>query len=122
MLQFHGLSVVPGIPVSEEKNYISQKTVHCSVSIFHSEGKILFAGHETSPFSLSAHLCSMYAPSHFVFSIRVTPSVFARSPSHFILFIGFNYSYIVLHFVILHSNILFSKLAFFLRSLPLYWF
>ena len=49
MLQFRGSSIVLGIPVSEEKkNYISQRTVHCSVSVFHSEGEIkLFVDHET---------------------------------------------------------------------------
>ena len=62
MFQFRGLLIVLDKPVSEEKNCISQRTVHCSVSVLCSEGKIkLFANHE-SPFSLSAHLCSVCAP------------------------------------------------------------
>ena len=71
MLQFHGLSIVPGIPVSEEKkNYISQRIFHCSVSIFHSEGKIkLLASHKTPffffffTFCLSVQcVCSLAVP------------------------------------------------------------
>ena len=44
------------------------------------------------------------------------------SLSHFICFIIFNSNYIVLYCVILHSNILFSKLTFLLRSLPQFYF
>ena len=120
MLQFHWSLIVLGIPVSEENNYVSQRAAHCSASVFHSEGKIkLLADHETPLFPFLLVLAVRMLPSHVTFSIRVRPSVFGHSLSHFIWFITLNSSYIVLYCVILHSNIL---LTFLLRLLPLFCF
>jgi len=59
MLLLHGLEIVLGIPVSKENYYTSQRTFHCSVSVFPFRGKDkTVCTHKRSPFSLSAYLCS----------------------------------------------------------------
>ena len=55
-----------------EKTYVPQRAGHCSVSVFHSEGKIkLFAGHESSPFPFLLVSAAYVLPSGLIFSIKV---------------------------------------------------
>ena len=113
-LQFQGLLIfwVPGtcILFLEEKNYISQRTFHCSISVFCAEGKIkLFAGHKKSPFPFPLLLVSVVCvlPSHLAFSIRVRPLVFAHSH---ILFVFFLASVPIILYYIVFSCIMISCL------------
>jgi len=63
MLQSCGSLLLLGIAASEEEeNYIPQRTVHCLVSGFHSEGKTKLFTDQDVPSSLSSHLCSVCAP------------------------------------------------------------
>jgi len=121
MLQFHGSLIVP--VYLSQKRRTTYPRVLC-VSIFHSEGKIeLFTCQKTSPL-FPFCLCLQYvcSPNCLTFSIRVRPSVFGHSFSHFNWFISSNSNYIVLYCVILHSSVIFSKLVFLLRLLLLFWF
>ena len=56
----------------------------------------------------------------FVCRFRVRPLVWTLS--HFVWFVGLSSNCMVLYCVILHSEIIFSKLTFLLRSLPLLCF
>ena len=73
----HGFMIfVIGIPhhniMHWEKNHVPQRAVHCSVSVFPSEGKIkLFAGHESSPFPFLLVSAAYVLPSGLIFSIKV---------------------------------------------------
>ena len=107
MLQFCGLSIFPGTWFSEEKNNcISQKT-HCSVSVFHSEGKIKVV-HKSWDIPSVPALSAVRAPQPSAFSITVRPSVLDT----LILFISLSSNYIVLYCVILHSDTILSKWVF----------
>lgn len=67
MVQFHGFSVVPGIPFSEKKNNYTQNRLNYSVSVFPVRGKDKTVGsHKTAP-SFSARLCGV-VPSCLAFS------------------------------------------------------
>ena len=100
---------------SEEKNYIPQMTLR-------SEGKIRPTSHGT---------CSLLLPdSVWVCSPAISPSIQSKAKvtkrfqilSYFLWFISLSSNYIVLYCAILHSNILFCKLTFLLKSLPLFCF
>ena len=85
------------------------RTLHCSVSIFHSDGKIkLSAYHETSLFFAFLLILAI----HLTFSIRVRPLVLGHSLLLYLLASIPTVLYcIVLQCVILHFDILFSKLV-----------
>ena len=67
---------------SQKRRTTSPGRLHCSVSIFHSEGKIkLFGSHETV-LLVSAHPCSLCSLAFSPSAFRVIPSVFRHSLSH----------------------------------------
>jgi len=61
--------------------------------------------------SLAAWQCVGVLPSHAP-SVQSRPLGFKHSLSYFILFINLNFDYIVLYCVMMHSNIIFSKIKF----------
>jgi len=104
MLQFHGLLLFPGTWFSEEKNYITQGTLH-----FGSEGKRkLFAHHEQCSLFPSAGLSKMCSLDCSTISIRVRPLLFLDTVSF--LFDLLASTLIILYYIFaLHSYILFSN-------------
>ena len=70
--------------------------------------------------SFSPWQCVCVCPPAISPSIQSKAFGFEHSLSHFIWFISLNSNYILLFCFILYSNIIFSKLTFILRSLPLF--
>jgi len=74
MLQFRGSSIVLGIPVSEEKkNYISQRTVHCSVTVSAQRERLF------DPSAQRKSLQIMRPPVFSIFQLITAPSCIASS-------------------------------------------
>jgi len=102
-----------GLHISEDCS------LFCSCFLFRGKDKTARRSQDCP--SSAAHLCS-------VCSLAISPSTleqglwFLDTHSHLIWFITFNSNYIVLFCVILHSDIIFSKLTFLLRLLPLFCF
>ena len=114
-LQVRGQFWVPGFQKRTTMTYnIPQRTLRCSVSIFHSEGEIkLFAYHK-----MSLTFAFLFVPArHLAFSTRVRPSVFGHTLSFYLL----ASTPIILHYIVLSCIPIsfFSKLPFLLRLLTL---
>lgn len=107
MLQFWVL--VP----EEKQNYISQRTVHCSITVFCSEGKIKTVCRSRDLPFWSSDSSLLQVPYRLIL-LRVRPSVFGHSLILFNLLssIPIILYYIVLHRVILHFDIFFSKFVY----------
>jgi len=126
VLQFCGLSIVPGIYTCFRREEVLHIPQDCSLFCFY----FPFRGKDETihrswdiplfPFLLISAVCVL--PSHLTFSISVRSLVFKHPLSHFIWLISFNSNCIVSYCVILHSAIIFTKLAFLLRLLPLFCF